>query len=133
MSTSTVRTSSISASATYEGIASCTTSTTSGKEKKKINGNLEGNVLTIALDGRLDTNTAPDLEAYIKDRLNGVQSLVLDLEHVQYVSSAGLRVFLFVHKELMKVAGGLTLRKPNEYIMEVLEATGFVDILTIER
>lgn len=99
----------------------------------EIKGNTQGETLTVELDGRLDTNTAPDLEAYLKENLAGSRTLTLDLEHVQYVSSAGLRVFLFAHKELSKAGGALTLRKPNDYVMEVLEATGFTDILTIER
>ena len=84
-----------------------------------------GDALEVALSGRLDTNTSPDLE--------GVASLAIDLADTQYVSSAGLRVFLFAHKELAKVGSGLTLRHPNEYIADVLDATGFTEILTVEQ
>ncbi|MBW3094229.1 STAS domain-containing protein [Bifidobacterium sp. 64T4] len=99
----------------------------------EIKGTTQGETLIVELDGRLDTNTAPDLETYLKENMGGLRSLTLDLEHVQYVSSAGLRVFLYAHKELAKAGGALTLRKPNEYVMEVLEATGFTDILAIEH
>ena len=60
-------------------------------------------------------------------------NLAIDLTDVQYVSSAGLRVFLFAHKELAKVGSGLVLRHPNEYIADVLDATGFTEILTVEQ
>lgn len=99
----------------------------------EINGTRNGEALEVALSGRLDTNTSPELEAYLKENLAGVTDLVIDLVDVQYVSSAGLRVFLFAHKELAKVGSGLTLRHPNEYIADVLDATGFTEILTVEQ
>lgn len=99
----------------------------------EINGTRNGEALEVALSGRLDTNTSPELEAYLKESLAGVTDLVIDLVDVQYVSSAGLRVFLFAHKELAKVGSGLTLRHPNEYIADVLDATGFTEILTVEQ
>ena len=88
-----------------------------------------GDALEVALSGRLDTNTSPDLEGYLRENLEGVASLAIDLADTQYVSSAGLRVFLFAHK----VGSGLTLRHPNEYIADVLDATGFTEILTVEQ
>ena len=99
----------------------------------EINGTRNGEALEVALSGRLDTNTSPELEAYLKENLAGVTDLVIDLVDVQYVSSAGLRVFLFAHKELAKVGSGLVLRHPNEYIADVLDATGFTEILTGEQ
>lgn len=99
----------------------------------EINGTRNGEALEVALSGRLDTNTSPELEAYLKENLAGVTDLVIDLVDVQYVSSAGLRVFLFAHKELAKVGSGLVLRHPNEYIADVLDATGFTEILTVEQ
>lgn len=99
----------------------------------EIKATKNGDALEVALSGRLDTNTSPELEAYLKDNLEGVTSLAIDLVDVQYVSSAGLRVFLFGHKELAKVGSGLTLRHPNEYIADVLDATGFTEILTVEQ
>lgn len=90
----------------------------------EIKATKNGDALEVALSGRLDTNTSPDLEGYLRENLEGVASLAIDLADTQYVSSAGLRVFLFAHKELAKVGSGLTLRHPNEYIADVLDATG---------
>lgn len=97
----------------------------------EIKATKNGDALEVALSGRLDTNTSPDLEGYLRENLEGVASLAIDLADTQYVSSAGLRVFLFAHKELAKVGSGLTLRHPNEYIADVLDATGFTEILTV--
>ncbi len=99
----------------------------------EINGTKNGDALEVALSGRLDTNTSPELEGYLRENLAGITSLAIDLADVQYVSSAGLRVFLYAHKELVKVGSTLTLRHPNEYIADVLDATGFTDILTVEQ
>lgn len=91
----------------------------------------ESGSLNIALDGRLDTMTAPELEAAVKDELASVDSAVLDLAGLEYVSSAGLRVILSMHKALA-AKGGLTVKNPNETVSEVFEVTGFSDILNIE-
>lgn len=96
-----------------------------------IQKNLEGTTLTLAPEGRLDTTTAPQLEAEVKDSLEGVTTLVLDLAALEYISSAGLRVVLSAQKAMNK-QGSMVVRKVNEYVMEVLEVTGFADILTIE-
>ena len=96
-----------------------------------INQNREGNQLIISLEGRLDTATAPELEAVIDTALIGVETLVMDLEQLEYVSSAGLRVFLKMQK-LMNTQGTMKIIHVNETIMEVFDITGFVDILTIE-
>lgn len=99
----------------------------------EINGMKNGEALEVTLSGRLDTNTSPELESYLRENLAGIANLAIDLTDVQYVSSAGLRVFLYAHKELVKVGSGLALRHPNEYITDVLEATGFTEILTVEQ
>lgn len=96
-----------------------------------INQNREGNQLIISLEGRLDTATAPELEAVIDTALTGVETLVMDLEQLEYVSSAGLRVFLKMQK-LMNTQGAMKIIHVNETVMEVFDITGFVDILTIE-
>ena len=96
-----------------------------------INQNREGNKLTISLEGRLDTATAPELEAVSDTALTGVEDLIMDLERLDYVSSAGLRVFLKIQK-LMNLQGTMKVIHVNETIMEVFDITGFVDILTIE-
>lgn len=96
-----------------------------------ITKNLDGTTLTLALEGRLDTTTAPQLEAEVKDSLTGVSELVLDFTALEYISSAGLRVVLSAQKAMNK-QGRMVVRGVNEYVMEVLEVTGFSDILTIE-
>ena len=93
--------------------------------------NKENEALTVALEGRLDTTTAPELEAELKSSLEGVNALTLDLEKLEYVSSAGLRVLLSAQKQMVK-QGGMKLVHVGETIMEIFEVTGFSDILTIE-
>ena len=97
----------------------------------EINKILEGNELTITLVGRLDTNTAPQLEPVIKNELDGVKKLVFDMEKLDYISSAGLRVLLATQK-IMNKQGEMIIRNANKDIMEVFQITGFSDILTIE-
>lgn len=91
----------------------------------------EGTKLTLALEGRLDTTTAPQLEAEVKGSLGGVTELVMDFSQLEYLSSAGLRVILAAQK-LMNKQGEMVIRHVNETILEVFEVTGFIDILTIE-
>ena len=91
----------------------------------------EGTKLTLALEGRLDTTTAPQLEAEVKGSLDGVTELVMDFSQLEYLSSAGLRVILAAQK-LMNKQGKMVIRHVNETILEVFEVTGFIDILTIE-
>lgn len=90
-----------------------------------------GNELNIALGGRLDTMTAPQLESEIKDSISGIESLVLDFTKLEYVSSAGLRVLLAAQK-IMNSQGNMKILNVSEDIMEVFEITGFSEILTIE-
>ena len=92
---------------------------------------IEGAKLTLALEGRLDTTTAPQLEAEVKGALTGVTELVLDFSRLEYLSSAGLRVILAAQK-IMNKQGKMVIRHVNETILEVFEVTGFSDILTIE-
>lgn len=89
------------------------------------------NALTVALEGRLDTMTAPELEAALKDALEGVTELTFDLEKLEYISSAGLRVLLSAQKTMNR-QGSMKVLHPNEIIAEIFEVTGFTDILTIE-
>ena len=96
-----------------------------------INRTREGDALTVALEGRLDTTTAPLLEAELKQSLDGVTDLALDMEKLNYLSSAGLRVLLAAQKQMNK-QGSMVIRHVNETIMEVFEVTGFIDILTVE-
>lgn len=96
----------------------------------KIKKELENNVLVLALEGRLDTVTAPELEREVSD-LSGVTDLVFDMKNLEYISSAGLRVILKAQKT-MNTQGSMKLKNVSESIMEVFEITGFSDILTIE-
>ena len=96
-----------------------------------IEKNLNGTELTITIAGRLDTTTAPQLEAEIKQSINGVEKLVLDFAALEYLSSAGLRVLLSGQK-VMNKQGEMIIKNVNETINEIFEVTGFIDILTIE-
>ena len=95
-----------------------------------INKNLEGKKLTVELEGRLDTTTSPELEKSLNESLDGVTELVMDLNGLEYISSAGLRVLLAAHK-IMSRKGEMKLLHVNDTVMEILEVTGFTDILTI--
>lgn len=92
----------------------------------------EGGALTLALEGRLDTTTAPQLEAELNAELDGVKRLVLDMKELVYLSSAGLRVVLAAQKRMNR-QGEMLVRHVCADIMEVFEITGFVDILNIEE
>lgn len=84
-----------------------------------------------ALEGRLDTVTAPALQEALKDTLEGVSELTLDFEKLKYISSAGLRVLLFAQKTMNR-QGKMKLIHVGETILDIFEVTGFSDILTIE-
>lgn len=96
-----------------------------------INKTQEGSQLTVAVEGRLDTTTAPELEASLKESIEGVTQLTIDLANLEYISSAGLRVLLAAQKNMMK-QGKMIVTNPNDVISEIFEVTGFRDILTIE-
>ena len=97
-----------------------------------INKKQEGTKLEIALEGRLDTMTAPSLEEEVKNSVEGITELVFDLKDLVYVSSAGLRVLLSAQKTMNK-QGSMTIKNANEEVMEIFEVTGFIDILNIEE
>ena len=96
-----------------------------------IDKTLNATEMTVALTGRLDTTTAPHLEAELKTSLTGVGSLVMDFAELEYISSAGLRVLLSAQR-VMNNQGKMVIRHANETIFEVFEVTGFTDILTIK-
>lgn len=94
----------------------------------------EGNKSELILVGRLDTTTAPEFDKEIQAVCNNdTAELVLELKDLDYISSAGLRVILSAQKKMNAVSGALIVRHPNEMISDVFDATGFVDILTIEE
>ena len=98
----------------------------------EITKTVEEKKLTMAVAGRLDTTTAPELDAAIKESLEGIEELVLDFSDLEYISSAGLRVLLATQKS-MQTQGTMIVKGVNEIVMEVFEVTGFCDILNIEK
>ena len=96
-----------------------------------INKSVTGTTLTVEVEGRLDTMTAPELERVLKDSLQGITELIFDFDALAYGSSAGLRVLLSAQK-IMNKQGSMVIRNVCEMVMEVFEVTGFSDILTVE-
>lgn len=96
----------------------------------KIEKKVENGSLVVSVEGRLDTSTAPTLEGELAN-LSDTTNLVLDMQNLEYISSAGLRVILKLQKLLGK-KGSLTLKNVCASIMEVFDITGFSDFLTIE-
>ena len=96
-----------------------------------ITKNQDGSKLTVKLEGRLDTMTAPELEKSLADSLDGITELTFDMEGLEYISSAGLRVLLATQKTMNK-QGEMKVVHVGETIMEIFEVTGFSDILSIE-
>ena len=95
----------------------------------KIDFTKENGKLSVTVEGRLDTLTAPEFEGFLNENYSGIESLTINCESLAYVSSAGLRVLLSAHK---RMKGAMKLTKVCELVMEVFEMTGFADILTIE-
>ena len=93
--------------------------------------NKNGTELTIAIEGRLDTLTSPELEEQLEPALEGIEKLVFDLAELRYISSAGLRVLLTA-MQIMEEQGEMIVRNVSSEVMDVFEVTGFVDDLTIE-
>ena len=96
-----------------------------------INKEVNDKKLTISLEGRLDTVTSPMLESELKSDLDGVEDFVIDMEKLQYISSAGLRVLLSAQK-VMNRQGTMVVKNASDDIKEIFDVTGFSDILTIE-
>ena len=90
-----------------------------------------GNALTIAPEGYLDTTTAPELRAVLETALKGVKELTFDFEKLEYISSSGLRLLLIAQKA-MNEQGTMKVIHANNVILEIFEVTGFADVLTIE-
>ena len=93
----------------------------------KITKNVNGSNLEIALEGRLDTMTAPELETELKNSLEGIDSLTLDFSKLEYISSAGLRVLLMA----VKKAGQGTVINASDAVKEIFETTGFDQIIDV--
>ena len=97
-----------------------------------ITENKSANALELVISGRLDTGTAPELEAKLKQIDKETQTLYLNLSNIQYISSAGLRVVLLAHKLMLPTGGKMIIRQPSAFAKQVLEATGMDSILTVE-
>ena len=93
---------------------------------------IEDGKLTLEVEGRLDTTTAPELEKVLKDNLGELKELELNLEKTVYVSSAGLRVLLNSQKIMTEREGSLLVTNVSEDVMDVLQVTGFTDIINIQ-
>ena len=91
----------------------------------------DGTSLTLVLEGRLDTMTAPQLESDLKSSIDGIEKLFIDFASLEYISSAGLRILLSTQK-IMNKQGSMVIRNANEDVMDIFNITGFADILTIE-
>ena len=96
-----------------------------------INKSKNGEELIIAIEGRLDTTTAPELDDVVKNEIEGITKLVFDFAKLEYISSAGLRVLLSSQK-IMNKQGSMVVKNVSEEVNEIFEVTGFQDILSIE-
>ena len=92
----------------------------------------DGKKLEVIPEGRIDALTAPELERKLSDELGDTEELVFNLENVEYLSTAGLRVFLAYSQEMEARSGSIRVVHVNEVIMRVLTLTGFQDFLNIE-
>ncbi len=97
-----------------------------------ITENKNGNSLELIISGRLDTTTSPELEAKLKHISPYPQILYLNMQNVQYISSAGLRVVLLAHKIMLPTGGKMIIKSPSEFCKQVLSATGMDSILSVE-
>ncbi len=97
----------------------------------KINKIKDGDDITLAIEGKIDTSTAKQLEEAVKGVYDEANTLTFDFEKVEYISSAGLRVILSAYKVMCK-KGGMKVKNVSELVMEVFEATGFADTMDIE-
>jgi anti-sigma B factor antagonist len=97
----------------------------------KINKSKKDSALTLAVEGRLESTTAPELESVVKSELDGITDLTFDFTDLEYISSAGLRVLLLAQKTMNK-QGKMKVTGANEIVMEVFDITGFSGMLTIE-
>jgi anti-sigma B factor antagonist len=95
-----------------------------------INTTYDGGKMNVELDGRLDTTTAPMLESELKEKLGNSSELVFDLQNLEYISSAGLRVLLAAQK-IMNKQGSMCIKNVSAAVKDIFEVTGFSDILTI--
>lgn len=91
----------------------------------------QGSTLKVKIKGRLDLVTSPELEKELQAHMDGIQEIIMDFTDVEYISSGGLRVLLAVEQQLEKKDGGMTVIHANDYILEVFELVGFMDVITV--
>ena len=101
--------------------------------KLTITQNKENDILTVYADGRIDTVTSAQFESEVKPSLDGASKVIIDLEKLNYISSAGLRVLLGIQKVVSENGGELIIRKPQDTVLEVFDVTGFSEMLEIEK
>jgi anti-sigma B factor antagonist len=100
----------------------------------EVNTNEINDVVIVKLQGSLDTNTAPDAETEINKWLeNGTKKMVINLVQANYVSSAGLRIFLATAKKITASGGVLKLCGANDVVQEILDISGFSTILDVKK
>jgi anti-sigma B factor antagonist len=92
----------------------------------------DGTVQTVRPEGRIDAVTAPELEKQLTPQLEGISDLIFDLKAVTYISSAGLRILLAAELAMEKRAGSIKIIHPSPYVLEILEMTGFSDMVAVE-
>ena len=97
----------------------------------KITKHADGNTLTVKVEGRVDSNTAVELDRVLNGALGGITKLILDFERLEYISTAGLRALLIAQKT-MNQQGTIVIRNVSAAVKEIFEVTGFTDMLTIE-
>lgn len=91
----------------------------------------DNNKLTVSVEGKIDTKTAPELEKYVLESLEGISELAIDFKKVTYISSAGLRALLQIQKQI-KQQGSMKILNVSENVMDIFEMIGFSNIFTIE-
>lgn len=97
----------------------------------KITKHADGSTLTVKVEGRVDSNTAVELDRALNGALDGISKLILDFERLEYISTAGLRALLIAQKT-MNQQGTIVIRNVSAAVKEIFEVTGFTDMLTIE-
>ncbi|MBQ7679589.1 MAG: STAS domain-containing protein [Butyrivibrio sp.] len=93
----------------------------------------EDSAIRLEVEGRVDTNTSPELQDQILKAFQKTDELVMDFKKLEYISSAGLRALLLGHKTAMAKGGKMIIRGANEDVIEIFDDTGFLDIFTIEK
>lgn len=97
-----------------------------------INEKMDGNTLTVTLNGKITSTTAPDLTSVLEGKLESLDKLIFDFSGLEYITSAGIRIILNALQTLEEHDAEMVLRNVNDDIMDVFRMTGFLEVLTIE-